>query len=100
MSPEISVVIVVHDMPQQALNTLRSFAVDYQRHVSQDDYEVIVVENESPNLLGEQAALSTGGNVRYMLRPNDGHSPCRPSSRGSRRPADSTLASSSTARAW
>lgn len=75
MSPEISVVIVVHDMPQQALNTLRSFAVDYPRHVSQDDYEVIVVENESPNLLGEQAALSTGGNVRYMLRPNDGHSP-------------------------
>lgn len=75
MSPKISVVIVVYDMPRQALNTLRSFAVPYQRHMREEDFEIIVVENESDNLLGEQAATSTGSNVRYLLRPNTGHSP-------------------------
>ena len=75
MTPEMSVVMVVHDMPQQALNTLRSFAVPYQLHMSSDDYELIVVENESDHLLGEAAALATGPNVRYFLRPNEGRSP-------------------------
>ncbi len=64
MTTEMSVVIVVYDMPQQALNTIRSFAVPYQLHVSSDDYEIIVVENESDHLLGEAAAL-----VRRTQRP-------------------------------
>lgn len=75
MKPSISVVIVVFDMPHQAMNTIRSFTVPYQRNVAASDYEVIVVENESANLLGQANAVSAGPNVRYFLRPNEGHSP-------------------------
>lgn len=75
MTVRLSVVIVVHRMSRQALNTLRSFAVPHQLHMTGDEYELIVVENESDDLLGEQAATSVGPNVRYFLRPNEGHSP-------------------------
>lgn len=45
--PLVSVVVVVHNIPQQARRTLLSLSRDYQRHVGHDDYEVIVVDNGS-----------------------------------------------------
>lgn len=75
MSLDLSVVIVVYDMPQQARNTIQSFAAGYQRLVDPARYEIIVVENRSDRLLGEQAATSVAGNVRYFLRENDSRSP-------------------------
>ena len=75
MSVELSIVIVVHRMSRQARNTIRSFTPPYQLHVDAHEYEVIVVENESEDLLGEQAATEIADNVRYFLRPNEGHSP-------------------------
>jgi len=75
MRTKLSVVIVVYDMPRQALNTIRSFAAPYQLHMDPDEFEIVVVENESENLLGEQAATSVAPNVTYFLRPNEGHSP-------------------------
>lgn len=75
MTPRVSVVVVVYRMSRQARNTIRSLAVPHQLHVSEQDYEIIVVENESDDLLGEAAATSLGANVRYFLRPNEGRSP-------------------------
>lgn len=75
MTPQLSVIVIVYDMPHQALNTLRSFAPGYQRDIDASDYEVIVVENRSDQLLGEEAAVATGANVRYFLRENEGQSP-------------------------
>jgi hypothetical protein len=75
MSVELSVVIVVYDMPKQALNTIHSFATGYQRHVDSQSYEIIVVENRSDRLLGEARATSVAENVRYFLRENEGRSP-------------------------
>lgn len=74
-SPQLSIVIVVYRMSRQALNTVRSFAVPHQLATSSDHYEIIVVENESDDLLGAEAATSVASNVRYYLRPNEGHSP-------------------------
>ncbi len=74
-TPKVSVIIVVYDMPHQALRTLESFALPYQREVSRQDYEIIVVENRSDRLLGEAAATSVAANVRYFLRENEGQSP-------------------------
>ncbi|HEX7672451.1 MAG TPA: hypothetical protein VF395_22810, partial [Polyangiaceae bacterium] len=34
----------------------------------EDDYEVVVVENRSEDLLGQERACATGKNVRYFLR--------------------------------
>jgi glycosyltransferase involved in cell wall biosynthesis len=44
---QLSVVVVVHDMPNTARRTLRALAADYQRGIGAADYEVIVVDNGS-----------------------------------------------------
>lgn len=71
----MSVVVVVYDMPHQSLNTLRSLTCPYQRDIDADDFEIIVVENESDRMLGEAQAHSVAPNVRYFQRTNEGQSP-------------------------
>ena len=66
--PVLSIVMVVYDMPVQAQNTLISLSTDYQKGVSMDDFEVIVVENESPNLISDQFIESLPRNVHYYKR--------------------------------
>ncbi len=66
--PVISFVVIVYKMPDQAEKTLYSLSTAYQRGVSEADYEVIVVENSSDRVLGEQRACQYGGNVRYFYR--------------------------------
>jgi glycosyltransferase involved in cell wall biosynthesis len=73
--PCISLVVVVYRMPDQAKNTLYSLSINYQRNVSQADYEVIVVENASDRLLGKNAASKHGKNFRYYLREDNSVSP-------------------------
>ncbi|MFT5484602.1 MAG: glycosyltransferase involved in cell wall biosynthesis [Halieaceae bacterium] len=68
MKPLLSIVLIVYKMPAQALRTLESLSVKYQQGVSQQDYEVIVMENASSDLLGEEQALQYPGNFRYFLR--------------------------------
>jgi len=75
MAPLVSVVIVVHRMARQAENTLRSFSVPYQRDVRPEDYELVVVENTSDDLLGEDRARAAAPGVRYFLRDETGTSP-------------------------
>ncbi len=65
---KISFVVVVYKMPDQAEKTLYSLSTQYQRGVSEADYEVIVVENASSAVLGEQRACQYAGNVRYFYR--------------------------------
>ena len=43
---KISFLVIVYKMPDQAEKTLQSLSVPYQRGVTEDDYEVIVVENQ------------------------------------------------------
>jgi hypothetical protein len=66
--PLISIVLIVYKMPAQAEKTLYSLSVGYQRGVSEQDYEVIVVENASSAELGRERACQYGGNVRYFHR--------------------------------
>ena len=65
---KISFVVIVYKMPDQAEKTLYSLSTAYQRGVSEADYEVIVVENASSAVLGEQRACQYAGNVRYFYR--------------------------------
>jgi hypothetical protein len=62
-------------MPEQAKRTLYSLSPAYQRNVDPEDYEVVVVENASPHLLGASAAESSGPNVRHFLRDETASSP-------------------------
>lgn len=65
---KISVIVIVYKMPEQARKTLQSLSTEYQQGVSADDYEIIVVENKSDQLLGAEAIRDIPGNYRYFLR--------------------------------
>lgn len=73
--PRLSIVVIVYKMPDQAEKTLYSLSPAYQQGVSESDYEVIVVENHSDRLLGEQRARQYAGNVRYYHRHETLRSP-------------------------
>lgn len=74
-TPSLSVIVIVYNMPRQAMNTLRSLSLPYQKNVTADDYEVIVVENQSANLLDPSAVSALGSQFRYFLRDEKGVSP-------------------------
>ena len=67
-SPAISLVVVGYDMPEQLNRTLFSLSTRYQHGVEAGHYEVLVVENNSANNLGEERACAHGPNYRYFLR--------------------------------
>ncbi len=73
--PKLSIILIVYDMPRQALNTLTSLAVPYQRNISSDDYEIVIVENSSGNNLDPQAVAAAAPNSRYFLRDEPSVSP-------------------------
>ncbi|MEM1113457.1 MAG: glycosyltransferase [Pseudomonadota bacterium] len=73
--PKISFVVIVYDMPRQAENTLLSLCSGYQYGANVSDYEVIVVENESPRTLSPELVDSLPENYFYYLRANAETSP-------------------------
>jgi hypothetical protein len=74
-SPRLSIVLIVYNMPRQAMNTLYSLSAHYQKNISIDDYEIIVVENRSAHNLDEADIKKILPNSRYFLRDEDGVSP-------------------------
>ena len=73
--PRLSFVVVVYNMPRQAMNTLYSLSIRHQRNVLEHDYEIIVVENRSANNLSEENLSALGNNIRYFLRDETSQSP-------------------------
>lgn len=73
--PLLSVILVVFRMPRQATNTLVSLLPPYQRGVGDRDYEIIVVENESDQMLEAAQVTSMGRNIRYLTRQESSQSP-------------------------
>ncbi|MEH6581996.1 MAG: glycosyltransferase [Halioglobus sp.] len=74
-TPIVSIIVIVYDMPSQAQNTILSLYADYQQGVQAGDYEVLIIENASPNLMDAGFIASLPGNVRYILRENPEQSP-------------------------
>lgn len=73
--PRLSVVVVVFRMRAQAMNTLYSLSTAHQRAVRSSDYEVIVVENASDEMLDPAAVARLGPNFSYLRRQEPGVSP-------------------------
>jgi glycosyltransferase involved in cell wall biosynthesis len=73
--PKLSLIVVIFRMARQAENTLYSLSTRHQQNVDAADYEIIAVENESDDLLGEARALANGDNIRYFRRSEPGVSP-------------------------
>lgn len=82
--PRLAIIVVVHKMPVQALNTVESLSPSHQRDVDSRDYEVIVVENHSPETLDAAAVTALGPNIRYVLRDERGESPAAAVNAGAR----------------
>ncbi len=73
--PKISIIVVGYRMSRQLQNTLYSLSTAYQRNVSQEDYEVIVVENASDDNMGSEVVASLSGNFHYYLRNESAKTP-------------------------
>ncbi len=73
----VSFVVIVYDMPQQAENTVRSLLPGYQLDVTGREYEIIVVENASANLMRAEFLDNLPDNVRYFLREQPESSPAQ-----------------------
>ena len=64
----VSIIVVCYRMPVQINNTLRSLLPPYQRDVTPSDFEVLLVDNGSPEPLAGFSA-SASPNVNYHFIP-------------------------------
>lgn len=64
--PEVSVVVIIYNIPREAPRTLLSLSASYQRYIAADDYEVIVVDNGSHPAVDPQMVASFGDNFRLI----------------------------------
>lgn len=75
LAPKLSIIVIVYRMARQAQNTLFSLSANYQKNVNTGDYEVIVIENESDEMLDENSVRALGNNFHYHRHHSDNSSP-------------------------
>ena len=81
-SPDLSVVIIVHNMAREAPRTLFSLSTTYQRHIAAEDYEVIVIDNGSNPPFDAKILEHLTGNFRLVRLDPAPPSPARAINRG------------------
>jgi glycosyltransferase involved in cell wall biosynthesis len=74
-TPKVSVIVIAYRMPGQLENTLLSLVPDYQQGVSEQDYEVIVMENSSGDNLPPEKVAALPENFHYRLREETSATP-------------------------
>jgi hypothetical protein len=82
MAVSLSVVVVAYDMRRELPRTLQSLAPAYQRGIGMSDYEVIVVDNGSPQPIGEGLLSSFSGTIRTARLEDGPPSPARAANLG------------------
>lgn len=75
--PTLSVVVIVYDMAREARRTLHSLSTAYQQGIRAESYEVIVVDNGSPQPLGRPLVESHGDHFSYHYLEDASPSPVR-----------------------
>ena len=73
--PKISIVLVAYKMSREVPRTLESLAVSYQKNVKAKDYEIILIENFSDDLLDANTLRKKHPNLRYFLNKENPSSP-------------------------
>lgn len=63
--PDLSVVVIFHEMQREACRTLFSLSREFQEHADNLSYEVIAIDNGSTKPLGEGFVAQFGDNFRY-----------------------------------
>jgi glycosyltransferase involved in cell wall biosynthesis len=82
--PTISVVVVVYDMARELPRTLRSLSPTHQRDMKADEYEVIVVDNGSPQPVDPDLVAGFDGRLRVERIDPAPPSPARAANHGLR----------------
>jgi Glycosyltransferase like family 2 len=72
--PKLSIVVVCFEMAAQIKNTLQSLLPPYQRNISIDDYEIILMDNGSTKMLDE-GTQKISPNLNYVYLSPDEASP-------------------------
>ena len=80
--PAVSLVVVVYNIPREAVRTLYSLSAAYQRHISADAYEVIVVDNGSTPPLDRAVIERLSGNFHLIRIDDASPSPAKAINRG------------------
>jgi glycosyltransferase involved in cell wall biosynthesis len=75
--PQLSVIVVVYNIPREAPRTLHSLSAEYQRDIAADDYEVIVVDNGSNPPFDADVLEGLSGNFRLIRLDPAPPSPAR-----------------------
>ena len=76
MSEQIlSIIVVFFNMCREAERTLYTLSAAYQKDVTPEQYEVIVVDNGSSEPLSRLAVESFGGNFHYFFHATESVSP-------------------------
>ncbi len=73
----LSLVVVHYNIPREFPRTLFSLSPSFQKGISADDYEVIVVDNGSKELPDISSYRESGMNIRLLQVPNPNQSPAR-----------------------
>jgi glycosyltransferase involved in cell wall biosynthesis len=82
MLPDLSVVVVIHNMPREAPRTLQSLSASYQLHLEAKDYEVIVVDNDSNPPFDRSVIETLPGNFHLIRIDSAPPSPAHAINRG------------------
>jgi glycosyltransferase involved in cell wall biosynthesis len=80
--PSLSVVVVAFDMGRELPRTIRSLGPDYQRGLALDDYEILVVDNGSPEPVDFEALAELAPNLRGIRLDPAPPSPARAANAG------------------
>src|ERR1700693_1118142 len=70
-SVELSVVVVCYEMAGQIGNTLRSILPPYQRNIANSDYEIVLIDNGSRQMLNEQIRTMSSNLRDIYIPPNE-----------------------------
>ena len=82
MAPQLSVVVVAYDMSRELPRTVRSLSRPYQTGLEQVDYELIVVDNGSPEPVDPAWFEDLGVDVRVVHLDPAPPSPARAANHG------------------
>lgn len=73
--PTLSIILLAYNMQRELPKTLQSLSNNYQTGANTEDYEVILIENKSNNLLDGNALEEQYSNLRYFLNETNPSSP-------------------------
>jgi glycosyltransferase involved in cell wall biosynthesis len=71
---KLSVLIVCYEMPTQIANTIQSALPPYQRNIALSDYEIVLIDNGSKEMLGE-GLRKISPNLKYIYIPPEAAAP-------------------------